>query len=116
MLYVALSQLTQAYQELQRQDNIFRRNIEYIEEVINELGKLSGLQGPMRDLRIVMAGLYDDRQRFYQLAQVLSKAIACYSCCEERICEEYDHSSLSYPRSSTGFLDLEELSDWLFLK
>jgi exonuclease VII small subunit len=113
MFVAALKRMILAYQELNDQSRNLASRINDMKDIENALRMLSGMEQARRALNKCIQDLEQERYTLIQMLQVLEKAVATYSNCEQRIIGKYEESVILYRKTDVGFTDLNTLSNVL---
>lgn len=113
MLKIRMNQAIDVQQNLERQLRHLDGQIGDLEQVMQQLNGLSGMDGVLMGLRRQRDRLEESRRTFYRMTQCLEKTILYYSSCEDRICDYAQQEAIVYRRYIIGASSLSNISGML---
>lgn len=113
MLEIRINQTMDVQQNLEHQLRSLDNQIGDMEQVMQRLGGLSGMDGVLMGLRRQKDRLEESRRTLGRMAECLEKTILYYNSCEDRICDYAQQEIILYRRHLIGTSSLSGISGLL---
>lgn len=113
MLKIRMNQAIDIQQNLERQLRFLDNQTGDLEQVMQQLGGLSGMDGVLMGLRRQRDRMEESRRTLNRMIQCLEKTILYYNSCEDRICDYAQQEAILYRRYIIGASSLRNISGLL---
>jgi len=113
MLKIRISQVIDVQQNLKQQLGRLNNEIGDMEQVMQQLNGLSGMDEVQMALRRRRDQLEESYRTLNRMIQCIEKAVLYYSSCEERICDNAQQEIIVYRRHRIGISNLSNISGLL---
>lgn len=113
MLKIRMNQSIDVQQNLGHQLRFLDNQTDELEQVMQQLNGLSGMDGVLMGLRRQRDKIEESRRTLDRMVQCLEKAVLYYNSCEDRICDYAQQEAIIYRRYIIGASSLSNISGLL---
>ncbi len=113
MFGIVVDQAVYECGRLEKQVFALREQITETEQVVRELGQLSGLDGAIAELKHLREGMEFQCNTMRRMMMALNGCVLDYMSCENRICDNGEQDVARYRRQEIGDNDFSAIADIL---
>lgn len=113
MFSIVVEQAVYECGRLEKQVFSLREQITETEQVVRELGQLSGLDEAIEELKRLRAGMESQNNTLHRMMMALNGCVLDYMSCENRICDNGEQNVARYRRQTIGNNDFSAIADIL---
>lgn len=113
MFSIITNQTIQECSQLERQTSELMENILELQQVTNEVRRLSCMEDPVIRLENIYSEIDFEYSVLRQMMSGLNKVILSYMNCENKICDNGEQNVIQYRRQEIGINDFSGIANIL---